>query len=125
MKSKKLLVLVLMLAFVAGSIGLGFKDAYAVEYSVYVYYIENDVEMPVNDADIRFSWMSDQEWSNWIPADNVANGIYTWDSPAEFYGDPWRIRLNNGDWDPVTPGTREYLCPVSMIHIDWEVEVAP
>ncbi len=125
MKVNRLFETVLMLIIISFSLGLGFNEAYAVEYTVYVYYIENEVEMPVLDADIRFSWMPDQAWSEWFVADEAENGLYTWDSPAEFNGDPWRIMLNNQDWDPVEPDARTYVPPASTNYAEWEVEEAP
>jgi len=85
---KKTIIVILTLAFMAGSVGLGIhllhKGALAIQtYQVYIEWEEDEEWVPLEDATVRFCFWDPllEEWSEWIDATETDPGLYKLNQP--------------------------------------------
>lgn len=123
MKSKKMLVLVLTIAFFVGSVGLGVhllhKEAKATtSFTVFVHDAEED---PVEDLFITIEFYNGENWVHNDVLTWAETGVYTysWEEPEEFT--TWEAEIITANVWAVNPSSNPAIATDQCTWFAWEV----
>ena len=105
---RKVLVVVLSLALLAGGVGLGIhllhKEALAgVTYSVTIMVIIDEVNFePLEGATVHMRFFESGGWSEWYPTTYIGEGLYQYTHTCPTYLD-WQVWIEEPEVDPEVP----------------------
>ncbi len=121
MKRKKMLVVVLMIAFFVGSVGLGvhllYKDAKAENILTCFCFENGGVEELILHCHF---FREGQPVDGAGPMEENGGGFYEYDGPPVSTYDSWDISIELGA-DPWDPLDNPHEMPFTQSHLNWEV----
>ena len=122
--TRKLLFVILSLALLTGSVGLGIhllhKDALAnITYSVDpIWMVDNQVTFFWEWGHVYMRFFKNEQWSTRHVANDEGDGVYSY--TCAIACEEWQVWVMDSRFDPDTPPTNPCTVDGDVISFDWQ-----